>query len=135
VTSRPSNSTPESTSSICSSAISGSGSGASFIGTGTTEIFSSSSTFLTGASFLRSMMPQTTNMKTIVWRIKPANFGQPFGPATHCPKRRRIRMNVSGLATTKKINADIKEMRNFSCAFLPSHPQPQSLNKPIFIVP
>ncbi|QIG59591.1 hypothetical protein [Dishui Lake phycodnavirus 2] len=43
-------------------------------------------------------------------------------------------MYVCGLAMMKKVNAEITEIVNFCSCFLPSHPQPQSLNNPIFVV-
>jgi len=79
------------------------------------------------------IIPHVTSMKTIVWSARPPVDGQPVGLETHDPNTLRITRNVSGFATTKKTNADIMEIRNFCSCFLPLHPQPQSLKRPIGI--
>jgi hypothetical protein len=136
---------PESNIENCSSDIPGNGEGISTIfgcdggpGTGTGTVDATTTSSFTGSddvypSRFVFIIPHVTSMKTIVWSTRPPVDGHPVGLETHDPNTLRITRNVSGFATTKKTNADIMEIRNFCSCFLPSHPQPQSLKRPIGI--
>ena len=85
------------------------------------------------ASFLMFIIPHTTNIKTTACSSRPIIEGQPVGVATHEPTRRRTSLKVSGFATTKNTRAEMIEMMSFCSCFLPLHPQPQSLKRPIIL--
>ncbi|AFC35060.1 hypothetical protein OtV6_152c [Ostreococcus tauri virus RT-2011] len=86
-----------------------------------------------GISFLTFIMAQTTRMNTTECTRRPTVEGQPVGVAIPGPRTRLTSLNVSGLAITKKVRPEITEMMNFSSCFLPLHPQPQSLKRPMII--
>jgi len=71
------------------------------------------------------------SIKTTVCTKSPVAVGHPVGDAIIGPKIRRTNLNVSGLAMIKKIIPETIEIINFSSCFLPLHPHPQSLNRPI----
>jgi len=73
-------------------------------------------------------------MNTTVCKSKPEEEGHPVGPDTHFPRIRRINRYMLGLAMIKKVKAAMKEMASFFSCFLPSHPHPQSLKRPIVIL-
>jgi len=87
--------------------------------------------FAHGDSFGMFIIPHTTNMNTTEWTARPSVEGHPVGVAILDPKIRLTIRKVSGLAITKNVRAEMIEMTSLSCCFLPLHPQPQSLNKPI----
>jgi len=78
-------------------------------------------------SFLTFIMAQTTRMNTTECTRRPMVDGQPVGVAIPGPRTRLTSLKVSGLAITKNVRPDMREVINFSCCFLPSQPHPQSL--------
>src|SRR6056300_1698543 len=82
-------------------------------------------------SFLMFIIPHTTRMKTRVCTRRPRVEGHPVGVAIQEPRTRLTRRKVSGLATMKNVKPEMTEIINFSSCFLPLHPQPQSLKRPM----
>ena len=119
---------------ILSSLKPGIGSGASTIGT---TVFVPFFTFLAalgheGFYFFMFIMPHTMNMNTIACTTRPNVVGHPLGDAIRDPRIPLTNRKVIGLATTKNVSAEMIEMINFSSCFLPLHPHPQSLKRPMF---
>jgi len=78
--------------------------------------------------------PHVTRKKTKEWSATPVVLGQPVGLAIASPKMRRVSWNISGHAMRKNMSPAIRDVRNFVSCFLPLHPHPQSLKRPIYSV-
>src|SRR5210317_2149749 len=90
--------------------------------------------FLSLRSFFMFIIPHTTRMNTRVCTRRPIVEGHPVGVAILGPRTRLTRRNVSGLATMKNVKPEMREMINLFSCFLPLHPQPQSLKRPMSIL-
>ncbi len=73
-------------------------------------------------------------MKTMECTMRPEVVEHPLEEAIQDPRIPLTKRNVAGLATTKKVRAEMIEMINLSSCFLPLHPHPQSLNKPMIVL-